>query len=296
MVPIPDTLTQFIEANDLPDSFADSARGAYLPLLRQLPLDKSRTAPLLLGINGAQGTGKSTLAAFLAFIAREDQGLNVAVLSLDDFYLTRDERRQLARDVHPLFATRGVPGTHDIQWLSQCLDNLLHMGKGASTTLPCFDKASDDRCCEADWSIVRGPLDLVILEGWCIGSAAQETADLLEPVNDLERTEDGEGIWRTHANEKLKNLYEPLFNRIDLLLFLQAPSFSAIRRWRWEQEDRLSKQNPRQHSPPMKQLELVRFIQHFERLTRHNLAKLPRQADFLIQLDEAHQACRRSKL
>ncbi|PTT43253.1 kinase, partial [Stenotrophomonas sp. HMWF022] len=70
---------------------------------------RSGDPPLILGLCGAQGSGKSTIAARLA-----KQVERSAILSLDDLYLTRAERQKLARAVHPLFATRGVPGTHDV--------------------------------------------------------------------------------------------------------------------------------------------------------------------------------------
>jgi D-glycerate 3-kinase len=72
-----------------------------------------REGLFVLGLCGAQGSGKSTLAAALARMLARD-GTRTAILSLDDIYLTRAERLQLAREVHPLFATRGAPGTHDV--------------------------------------------------------------------------------------------------------------------------------------------------------------------------------------
>ena len=42
------------------------------------------------------------------------------MLSLDDLYLPKAERLRLARDVHPLLATRGVPGTHDVALGVEC--------------------------------------------------------------------------------------------------------------------------------------------------------------------------------
>jgi pantothenate kinase-related protein Tda10 len=69
--------------------------------------------PLVVGLTGPQGSGKSTLAARLPDLLAA-AGLNAGVLALDDLYLTKAERQRLAADVHPLFATRGVPGTHDV--------------------------------------------------------------------------------------------------------------------------------------------------------------------------------------
>src|SRR6185437_8649015 len=76
-------------------------------------LEESTDGPLVLGLCGAQGSGKSILARSLAdrFASR---GRRVAVLSLDDLYLTKAERSRLAQEVHPLLGTRGVPGTHDV--------------------------------------------------------------------------------------------------------------------------------------------------------------------------------------
>ena len=41
-------------------------------------------------------------------------GLRAAILSLDDIYLSGADRLQRANTIHPLLATRGVPGTHDV--------------------------------------------------------------------------------------------------------------------------------------------------------------------------------------
>jgi len=70
-------------------------------------LRPGRRRPFVLGIAGAQGSGKSTIARALA--AR----FGCPVLSLDDLYLDGAARQRLAETVHPLLRTRGVPGTHD---------------------------------------------------------------------------------------------------------------------------------------------------------------------------------------
>ncbi|MFC3212746.1 hypothetical protein [Novosphingobium panipatense] len=98
----------------------------------ELWLDEPRNGPLVVGVCGAQGSGKSTLAAALK--AHFEAGhRRVAILSLDDLYLTRQERTQLARQVHPLFATRGVPGTHDV---ALGIDLIDRMRAEEAVTLP----------------------------------------------------------------------------------------------------------------------------------------------------------------
>ena len=102
----------------------------------------SANAPLLVGLSGCQGSGKSTLVKAIAHVLEDVHHVTAVVLSLDDFYLTKAERESLARHVHPLFATRGVPGTHDVDLLRQTLSALR---TGVPASLPVFDKAVDDR-------------------------------------------------------------------------------------------------------------------------------------------------------
>jgi len=284
---LPDAFMQdFLSRHRLPAAFLKTARDFYLPLAVRLPSFRHDDNPLLFGINGAQGTGKSTLADFLAKAAEELFGWRTAVLSIDDFYLTRAERQVLARDVHPLFATRGVPGTHDMTMLSNVLDQIENLPADAAMRLPRFDKSTDERAKESTWPTVDGPLDMVVLEGWCVGSEAQKDDAMREPVNDLEREEDADGSWRTTANEKLAVLYEPVFARLDALVFLAAPSFEAVFRWRLEQEQKLA--DATAGSEIMDESEVARFIRFYERITRHNLRVLPERADVVLTLDENH--------
>lgn len=230
-------------------------------------------------IAGLQGSGKSTFAAQVAAHA-EARGLRVAVLSLDDFYLTRARRRRLAADVHPLLATRGPPGTHDVALGGEVLDALR---AGHDVALPRFDKLADDRLAEAAWPRVEGRVDLVLFEGWCLKATPQDAAALARPLNALERDEDPDGRWRRYCNEALRRDYPALWARIDALWFLQPPGFAVVRAWRWEQEQALLAREPGRTG--MDRARLDRFIQHYERTSRHLLATLPAVADRIVQLD-----------
>ena len=86
----------------------------YLPMASWLAA-RQQNSPLVVGINGAQGSGKSTLTKILSMLLSQGFDKNVVSISIDDLYLTRAERQQLAEDIHPLFLTRGVPGTHDVE-------------------------------------------------------------------------------------------------------------------------------------------------------------------------------------
>jgi D-glycerate 3-kinase len=247
--------------------------------------------PFVLGLCGAQGSGKSTLAAALAqrFEAR---GVPSAVLSLDDLYLTRAERETLARDVHPLLITRGVPGTHDVALGVELLDRI---GEGRAASLPRFDKGRDDRAPRERWGEARAGTQLLILEGWCVGARPQAKAELAEPINALEREQDGDGRWRRFVNDALAGDYQAMFARTTFLLLLLAPDFEVVATWRRQQERELLEQSGETASRAMSEAEVGRFVQHYERLTRHILAEMPERADLVAELaeDRSLQAIRR---
>jgi D-glycerate 3-kinase len=247
--------------------------------------EAARGPAFVVGICGTQGSGKSTLAAVVARLL-EAKGLTTAVLSLDDLYLTRAERQDLAAEVHPLLATRGVPGTHDTVLGEAVLDALKGRGQVA---LPSFDKAADDRRPPTDWPRVQAPVDVVLFEGWCVGARPQPAQDLVEPVNALERDADADGAWRTYANAALAGPYRALFDRIGLFVLLEAPGFEAVLAWRSEQERKLRARLAREGKDPARAMDdeaVARFIAHYERLTRWILAEAPARADVVIRLDE----------
>ena len=233
--------------------------------------------PLVVGLCGAQGSGKSTVSAALA--ARFERAVT---FSLDDLYLGRTARLDLARRIHPLLATRGVPGTHDPLLGLEVLNALK---KGESVALPCFDKAQDDRAPCDSWPIVEAGCDLVIFEGWCVGARPQVAEDLVEPVNRLEAEEDRDGCWRRFVNEALAGPYQHLFDCIDLLALLAAPDWDTVLEWRIQQEQELRATSPGGIGV-MDDRAVARFVSHFERLTRHILAEMPQRADLVLHLNE----------
>jgi len=246
------------------------------------------TGPLVVGICGSQGSGKSTLAVGLAArLAARD--ITAAILSLDDLYLTRSERITLARDVHPLLRTRGVPGTHDVALGLAVLDAL---DQGHAASLPRFDKSIDDRAPEGTWAVACPECAVLILEGWCVGAIPQMPEALATPVNALERDEDPDGIWRTYANNALGGVYQRLFSRIDFLALLAAPGFDIVRAWRLQQEEDLKRRVGPEAPGVMDEAGITRFIQHYERLTRHILTEMPDRADMVVALDEARRPVR----
>jgi D-glycerate 3-kinase len=274
-----------IKQMQLPDSFYETVNNIYLPL-SQIILHRKKNQPLLVSINGAQGTGKSTMTTFIKHIIESEMKCHVANLSLDDFYSIRKERKRLAEAVHPLFVTRGVPGTHDVVLIEQVLDKLVNQQPCRS---PRFNKTIDDRYDESKWADYNNPVEVILFEGWCNNSPAQSQQMLARPVNELERNEDPQGVWRQYVNEQLIDYQQRLFNRADMCIMLKAPDFECVYEWRSLQEQKLKTDSayPEQNRV-MNETELQRFIQHYERISRHTLSHLPATADVVLPLAADH--------
>lgn len=275
-------LLPFIKEHGLPTDFIHKAEQYFIPLAEKINQQKQfKGQPLFIGINGCQGSGKSTLTDFLSFYLQQKYQLNIINLSLDDFYLSKQSRLSLAKSTHPLLATRGVPGTHDTQLLSEVLTTLKE-GKH-SIKLPRFNKSTDDLYPETEWQCSPKKVDIVLLEGWCWGAKAQSTHELATPVNDFEQSQDTDGAWRTYVNEQLKKHYEPLYPLMDHWLMLKAPSFDSVENWRWQQEEKLAAKTSGEGVMTKEQVKA--FIQYYQRLTEVCLTTLTQQCDWLLPLD-----------
>ena len=224
-------------------------------------------------------------------------GLRVANLSIDDIYLTRAEREKLADRVHPMLATRGVPGTHDVELGLRLLQQLKQAQPGDVVRIPMFDKSTDERMPEESWQEFVGPVDVIVFDGWCIGAAPEPEARLSQPIIDLEIEEDSDGSWRRYVNEQLAGPYQTLFDEVDLLICLQVPNMQAVYNWRAAQEVKLSERaallyEDRTPSDPLRIMgseEIRRFIAHYERLTRWMIEDIPRRADLTLELNDNHK-------
>lgn len=263
---------------------------------------KHSKCSVILGITGAQGSGKTTLASYLETTFNQTQKVKAVSLSLDDFYLKKSQREQLGKEIHPLLTTRGVPGTHDIKQAAETIQALTNNNKHTTVSIPRFNKAIDDRLPESQWDLIESPVDIIILEGWCLGSPAQNQDTLIKDVNLLEKNQDPGHIWRKYANEQLLSTYANFFQCIDIWVMLQAPSFDCVYQWRLEQEEKLKLTLEQElqatsqvsTSVPSNEImtaeQIAQFIPYFQRITEHTLSTLPTQAEpfqinHLYQLD-----------
>lgn len=270
----------------------------YLPLAAWLRAGRGADDDTrVVGVCGAQGSGKSTFCRLLGTVLAEGFGETAVAFSIDDIYATHERRAELAAEVHPLFATRGVPGTHDVALGLDVLRGLARLGPDETLALPVFDKALDTRLSPEHWRTQRGPVSTVLFEGWCVGAVPQPEAALVEPINSLERDEDPGGVWRRTVNGHLAHDYQELFGLIDVLILLRVDGMHRVFEWRRLQEHKLAAAATRAGSggPPtriMSDAEVDRFIMHYERLTRHILTEMPARADIVLDLDDSHSAAR----
>jgi D-glycerate 3-kinase len=276
---------QMMIDNDLEEALID----IYIPLAACLAgqVDDHRSTRVI-GVNGAQGSGKSTLCKLLQIVLEKGFAKRVVTFSIDDIYLPHAEREELATQVHPLLITRGVPGTHDVDLGLQLLTGLRGLEPGRTLDIPVFDKSIDDRLPEEDFRQVTGPVDLVLFEGWCVGTKPQRDIALSVPVNSLERLEDPDLAWRHYVNKQLESGYQRLFSEIDFLIMLKIPGMASVMEWRSKQERKLARTSPGGRKI-MDTEALQRFIMHYERLTRATLAEMPDRADLVFKLNQHQQ-------
>lgn len=277
--PASDAIADFMRREKLGPEFTETVTRIYRPLATRIETLARARRGLVVGFCGSQGSGKSTGVGVLRLLL-EAMGLRIATLSIDDLYLPKEARQKLAEEVHPLLATRGPPGTHDVVLGERLLDALL---KAQVTSIPRFDKSRDTRADPSQWDQFQGPADVILFEGWCVGAKPEPPRALVNPINDLERDSDPNGIWRRYVNDALAGPYQQLFSHIQFLAFLRAPSFEVVAGWRKEQEAKLRARTGAA-SGVMSDDQIDRFVQFYERLTRFLLAEMPSRADAVVQL------------
>ena len=248
---------------------------------------KKKGKTLFLGFSGGQGSGKTTVAKILKIILKKFFKREIYVSSIDDFYKTLKDRNEMSHTIHPLFKTRGVPGTHDISLVKKIFD-FIKKRNFKKFKLPKFDKSMDDRLKKKYWSNIKKRPEIVILEGWCVGAKPQSNSIINKSINVLEKYEDKHLIWRKYANEKLKKEYKKLFAMIDHFIFMKIPNFNVVYEWRLLQESKLRKKS---HSSKkiMSYNEIKRFIMFYERITLQMIKDLSKSASVVIFLKTNHK-------
>ena len=247
---------------------------------------KKNGKPLLLGLSASQGSGKTTVSGILSIILKKFFKKNICVISIDDFYKTLKERNKMAKQIHPLFKTRGVPGTHDINLVKNFFISLKRK-KFKKIKLPKFNKSIDDRLKKSHWYNINNKPEIVIFEGWCVGAKPQINQFLKKPINIIEKYEDQDLKWRKFVNRQLQNEYKKVFSMIDYYIFMKVPSFKMVFKWRLLQELKLKKRSYFKKKI-MTYNEIRRFIMFYQRITLQMIKDLSKSASVVMFLKKNH--------
>jgi D-glycerate 3-kinase len=249
----------------------------------------NKNKPLIIGLAGGQGSGKTTISSILTLILKNYFKLNVFKVSIDDFYKRRKDRKLLSKNKHPLLMTRGVPGTHDIDLMLNFFKQIKDKNF-KSLQIPSFDKAIDDRCHKSLWYKIKTKPDVVIFEGWCVGARPQLNSQLKKPINSLEKVYDQGAKWRTYVNNQLKTKYKTLFIQLDGLLYLKAKNFSLLREWRLKQERKLWVQTKnKKNLKIMRSGDVIKFMQTYQRITQQMFNDAVKSSSVIMNLNINHQ-------
>ncbi|KAL1745054.1 P-loop containing nucleoside triphosphate hydrolase protein [Schizophyllum fasciatum] len=230
-------------------------------VLTQLAAAPADARPLFVALQGPQGSGKSYTTRLLRdHLAAPPHALRVAALSLDDLYLPHDSLTALAKSGNPLWTGRGQPGTHDVDLGVQVLTKLKE-GK-EDVELPRFEKSlfdgeGDRLPIDGTGPLVKPPVDVVLLEGWCTGFYPISIEELEQRWDSHWREErvrlsleDNELGTMDHViaiNEALKK-YVKLWQFFSVFVQLvpaptEASPYAVVYKWRLEQEHNMKAKN-----------------------------------------------------
>jgi len=249
----------------------------------------NKRKPLIIGLAGGQGSGKTTISSILTLILQKYFKLSVFKISIDDFYKTRKDRKLLSKKKHPLLITRGVPGTHDIDLMLNFFKTVKSK-KFKSTQVPKFNKAIDDRYSKSLWYKLESKPDVVIFEGWCVGARPQKNSQLKKPINSLEKVYDESTKWRSYVNNQLKTKYKKLFKQLDGLVYLKAKNFNLLKSWRLKQERKLLIQTKnKKNLKIMSSGDIINFMQTYQRITQQMFKDAIKGSSVIMNLNVNHQ-------
>ena len=264
-------------------------RSFLIPICFWISKKAKKKSPLIIGLAGGQGSGKTTISSILSLILKKYFKLKVFKISIDDFYKTKKQREILSKDKHSLLLTRGVPGTHDIKIMLDFFRKI-KTKNFKSLKLPKFNKANDDRYKKKYWYKLKSRPDVVIFEGWCVGAKPQSLRLLKKPINALEKAYDKSLKWRRFVNLQLKTNYKKLYSQLDSLLYLKVKNFNLLKKWRIKQEEKLwLKSKSRKNLKIMNKKEVINFMQTYQRITEQMFKDAPKYSSIIMNLNKNHQ-------
>lgn len=268
------------------DAIAKSLWCLWLPFAQDLITQHQKLQrPVVQGILGGQGTGKTTLAAILQLLL-EREGYRTVAFSLDDLYKSYIERQQL-QQADPRLLWRGPPGTHDVAIGIELLDKLRQPKRGRPVVVPRFDKSACGGAGDKAQPEIIDSVEIVIFEGWFVGARPVNPAvfegELPAPiVSDRDRT------FARDMNDQLFD-YVSLWHRLDRLLILNPVNYRLSKQWRTEAEQRMRSRG----KSGMSDTEISQFVDYFWQALHPELfitplTQNPMVTDWVVDINEDH--------
>ncbi|HIG92842.1 MAG: hypothetical protein QT02_C0010G0013 [archaeon GW2011_AR9] len=256
------------------------------PLLKKLISLHRSGKTSIIGIQGGQGTGKTTLSALLKQ-KLEVLGYTTKSFSIDDFYETYAHRRQLARKYshNPFYAiSRGLPGTHRVAYLHETLRKIK---QGKNFSLPIFDKSLHHAAGDvlSKTIPVRGRQDFILFEGWCVGIPVVSSSTLVSLCrkNNLDLQQLDPTLEHHKVVLQYLKQYQPLWKYLDYTLMLRPDSMDFHQQWRYQQEKELRQKTGR----GMTKTEIDHFVGLFLPFTYLCYEKI--KPDVRILINKKHE-------
>lgn len=197
--------------------------------------------PLVIGISGIQGSGKSYLTNKLyTELTQLYPTLNVVQFLMDDLYLTHSDQEELTKGDNKLLHGRGLPGTHEVEFGIDLLNQLIN--KTSPVQIPFYDKSmfngEGDRSNESNWQTITSPADIILFEGWFNGFNPLSKEIVLEKYNSRDDLKGNELEDLQDVNRRLEQ-YKQIWNTFDHFIFFETNDVKNVYKWRLEQEHAL---------------------------------------------------------
>ncbi|MEH2350226.1 MAG: glycerate kinase [Nostoc sp.] len=227
----------------------------WLPLGIKLASQRQQLeCPLIQGILGGQGTGKTTMSKVLSLILNQ-LGYRTLSLSLDDLYKTYSDRLVLTQQ-DPRLIWRGPPGTHDVDLGLDVLDQIRQ--SQSPVMVPRFDKSTYKGAGDRTTPEMVTDVDIVLFEGWFVG-VRPINADIFDTAPPPIVTDEDRAFARD-INHRLHD-YLPLWERLDSLILLYPTDYRCSLGWRKQAEQQMIAAG----KSGMSNSEIEKFVNYFWR-------------------------------
>lgn len=252
----------------------------WLPLAIKIASQRQKLGhPLIQGILGVQGTGKTTMSKALTLILQE-LGYRTLNLSLDDLYKTYRDRLVLTQQ-DPRLIWRGPPGTHDIDIGLNLLDQI-HQSQ-SQIIVPRFDKSAYNGAGDRTNPEIVTDVDILLFEGWFVGVRPINPQDFNTAPPPI--LTDQDRSFARDMNRQLEN-YLPLWERLDSLIVLYPTDYRCSLIWRKQAEQQMIATG----KSGMSESEIEQFVNYFWRslhpeLFIKPLVKSAKLVDLVIEIN-----------